>query len=85
MTPTRIELGSGSGYVVVADFDRETFALDVGSLTATEGFRVVFRIVNVTDVELADLAIALANIPIVKGIIADAVALDRARRPEKYR
>lgn len=43
-----------------------------------------FNVACVSDVELADLAIMLANVDGVKEIIAGAVALDRARRPERY-
>lgn len=42
------------------------------------------RFVRISDVELADLAITIANIPAVKEIIACAVVLDRRNRPEKY-
>lgn len=70
---------SGGASVVVDQFRSGTFSLELRL------YDQALRVVALTDVEIADVAITLANLPGVKEIIAGAVALDKANRPEKYR
>ncbi len=70
---------SGGASVVVDEFQAGTFSLELRL------YDQALRVVAVTDVEIADVAIALANLPGVREIIAGAVALDKVNRPEKYR
>lgn len=77
----RVEFKNG-GVVTVEEEKREPnapFALELQKHGT--GFRVVY----LTDVDLAMLAIELANIPCVKKIIAGAVELDKRNRPTEVR
>jgi hypothetical protein len=71
---------SNGGFLKIESADDNTFAIDLGHRTGG-----AYRLVRITDVEVSDIAITLANLPGVKEIIAKAVDLDRLNRPEAYK